>query len=394
MKLKGNKMNTRYNKVLQKIIEQHVFKIYYTQKSSNKKRHHGKIPYSKTELLNWVKKQPNYRSVYNNWIDNDFNKNLSPSCDRLDVSKGYSFDNMQLVTWGENLANEVTRKSIEVGSYDLDGTFIKKFSSISSAAMFYKADIGTYARIVRDEKTYDEKNEVFLVNLDSETNVIIRKKIRDVKGLLKTASDMKILKYDLNGVYVDEYPNITMAAKSNKISRSRILESIKTRSTTSGGFIWIRNYIQDKNKIVLEVLNNIKTRDPRRKPIVKCDLGGFIVKKYNSLSEVTTDGYSKGTISQALNGVRNLAYNSVWLYADDASVKNIQRKINIINSEKIEQYDLNGQFIKVFDSVKDASIAMKTSSSNIYAVLTGRRKSTCGYFWKRKCVNKKFKSDL
>jgi hypothetical protein len=44
----------------------------------------------------------NFYELYNNWIDSGYKKSDKPSVDRIDDYKGYSFDNIQLMTWKEN----------------------------------------------------------------------------------------------------------------------------------------------------------------------------------------------------------------------------------------------------------------------------------------------------
>lgn len=43
-----------------------------------------------------------YKSLYDNWVKSDCHKDFRPSVDRIDNSKGYTFDNMDLTTWKIN----------------------------------------------------------------------------------------------------------------------------------------------------------------------------------------------------------------------------------------------------------------------------------------------------
>ena len=47
----------------------------------------------------------------------------------------------------------------------------------------------------------------------------------------------------------------------------------------------------------------------------------------------------------------------------------------------IEQYDLNGNYIGTFDSIKDASLSVNGLSTNIVKCLKGKIKSAYGYKW-------------
>lgn len=324
-------MNTkRYEILYNRIIEQHIRKIFHTQKATSARRKHNEPMYDIDSFTLWMKKQPNFSKLYNNWIDSDFDKNLTPSCDRLDATKGYSFDNIELVTWRENLIREVKRKSTLVKVYKINGDFLKEFSSISEAARFFDSDIRNYSSILNNKKLYDEKNDIFITDGSEK---MFRQKIADIEKYLKTIENMKVYQYDLGGNFIGVYDNIKDAADKNNLSRSRILESIKSKKRTSGGYIWIREYSGYIENVVKQIISNNKTLDPRKKSIVKCDLNGFIIKEYDSISDVTIDGLSKGTVGQALNGLRKSAYGHIWLYKENASLKNIQSRLSKITKK-------------------------------------------------------------
>lgn len=56
-------------------------------------------------------------------------------------------------------------------------------------------------------------------------------------------------------------------------------------------------------------------------------------------------------------------------------------KQNIL-SKKIEQYDLKGNFIKLWDSISEANKELKIPNGSISAVCKGKMKQTGGYKWK------------
>lgn len=50
----------------------------------------------------------------------------------------------------------------------------------------------------------------------------------------------------------------------------------------------------------------------------------------------------------------------------------------------IEQYDLKGNFIKAYDSIRDAATELNIGETSIAAALSGRCKTGKGFIWKRK----------
>jgi len=116
-------------------------KIYFSQISNSKLRGYGTPDYTKKEFINKYIDDNYFIILYNNYIKSNYNKKLIPSCDRIDDYKGYSFNNIQLMTWEENRSKSHydrrnginNKKSKAVLQYDLNGKFIKEFYSISNA---------------------------------------------------------------------------------------------------------------------------------------------------------------------------------------------------------------------------------------------------------------------
>lgn len=77
-------------------------RIYEKQKHSSKKRGHAPPNYTLAAFRDWLYNHDSFVALYNNWFDSGFKTELIPSVDRLDDEKGYSFDNIRLVTWREN----------------------------------------------------------------------------------------------------------------------------------------------------------------------------------------------------------------------------------------------------------------------------------------------------
>lgn len=80
--------------------------------------------------------------LYDKWVASNFDKDLHPSVDRKDDYKGYTLDNIRIVTLKENIdryytdakqgVNTKTARAIH--QYDLEGNLVKTYHSISEAA--------------------------------------------------------------------------------------------------------------------------------------------------------------------------------------------------------------------------------------------------------------------
>ncbi len=130
--------NRKYNRSREWVITN----IYSTQKLSSKRRLHKLPNYTKKELQVWVFSQDNFEELYNNWAESWYDRNLTPSIDRLDDYKGYSFDNIQLMTWRENkdkwdkdrlnwINNKISKRVVQID--EKSWNIINEFFSISEA---------------------------------------------------------------------------------------------------------------------------------------------------------------------------------------------------------------------------------------------------------------------
>ena len=109
---------------------------YHHMKSVSKKRGHHAPKFTKAELSSWLK--INYpeeiEALFFAWKDSGYCRDRSPSLDRLDDSKGYSFDNIQLVDWEENCRRGHVSLSIPVIQKTKDGEIKNHYKSITEAA--------------------------------------------------------------------------------------------------------------------------------------------------------------------------------------------------------------------------------------------------------------------
>lgn len=82
--------------------------LYKTMKRHQKLRPHKEdtLPFTKDEFKIWLGDN-DFKNKYSLWVEGGYRKNDKPSVDRLDDYKGYSFDNMRLVTWKDNHEHQV-----------------------------------------------------------------------------------------------------------------------------------------------------------------------------------------------------------------------------------------------------------------------------------------------
>ena len=136
-----------------------------------------------------------------------------------------------------------------------------------------------------------------------------------------------------------------------------LIQNIKLTNIIRGGFGGYREYSEDRNKKISLKLTGFKR--PPMSDKQKIQIGEFWKGNKNRLGKVHTIE-TKNKISNSKKG--SIAHNS----------------------RKIIQYDIDGNFIKEWNSSCEAARKLNLSQGNIVSVASenGRRKSTGGFIWK------------
>ena len=85
------------------------FNTHYKRMQQRERVKFGRdLTFDRWDLEKWIidNYYDEFTTLFKNWTLNNYNSDDVPSIDRLDDSKGYSFDNMRIVTWRENREKE------------------------------------------------------------------------------------------------------------------------------------------------------------------------------------------------------------------------------------------------------------------------------------------------
>lgn len=169
---------TKYRKTLKGLIHHSL--------QRQKKRKHG-VLYSDYDFIMWCLKNRKLNRLYLLWRENDYRRDLRPTIDRINPLKSYSLDNIQILTYAENVrkGNGELRKTKgkKIIQYDLGGKEVERFNSIIEAQektgflasnicnalkgrlKTYKMFVWKYQKRLKDEgyagqKDYEESEEI------------------------------------------------------------------------------------------------------------------------------------------------------------------------------------------------------------------------------------------
>lgn len=178
---------------------------------------------------------------------------------------------------------------------------------------------------------------------------------------------------------------------------------------TAGGTSNCRRYDEDeilnlwnKGANLLEIKNEIKCCEQTLRSILKIngvpseeitarergvsvkqyDLQGNYIKTFPSLAMAmrSLNKTNCSHILQCCNKERPSYCNYIWRYANNT--EKIEPIQSSIHTRKVNQYNLSGEFLKTFDTVKSAAQAVGINSNNISRACRGGRHSAGGYKWK------------
>lgn len=162
--------------------------------------------------------------------------------------------------------------------------------------------------------------------------------------------------------------------------------------------------IKAKNRILsdkqIETLK--KYAKDKKIPVLQYNINGEYINEYSSIAEaaMTISGNST-SISRCCKGINKSHLNYIWRYKDnnlwflpvyvktkfknsDRSYKDNFKNKNEKSKKSVIQYDLNGNFIKKWEYIKQISDKLKINNSKISDCCKNKkgRKSAGGFIWR------------
>ena len=135
-----------------------ITKLYSHQRSKCKSRGFDMPAYTKEEFGWWIMNQDIFHILFEYWENTGHTKNMKPSVDRINNHKGYTLDNIQLMTFQDNRRKghyDCIRGDISSGrphravrQVTKDGTNVGTYISINEASRVTGITVGNIASCV------------------------------------------------------------------------------------------------------------------------------------------------------------------------------------------------------------------------------------------------------
>ena len=122
------------------------------------------------------------------------------------------------------------------------------------------------------------------------------------------------------------------------------------------------------------------------KQINQFDLEGNFIATYSSAQEAETiTKIDRKLISGVIRGIAKSSGGYQWRYYDEkdlSGISPIKKERGGSKLKPINQYTMQGKYIKTFESITAAAKEIKCERSNIRAAAQGKQQSSHGYKWK------------
>jgi len=168
-----------------------------------------------------------------NEIANYFNCGASNISRAIEQKKRNSYKRNYFFFSEENASNFKFKKArinnIPIVQYSLNGEFIKEYKSQKEASLLLKIPQSNINKCLNKTRKMAGN---FLWFYSSDISNIIEKYIPLHKH------NQSILKYDLNNVFIEEYPSVKEAKIQNNFKSNAILSNLKNNTKTCGGFVF------------------------------------------------------------------------------------------------------------------------------------------------------------
>ena len=343
---------------------------------------------------------PNYnKCILVGYKDHDFN-NLNIDNlywyytgeyeERTDLTKEYR----------EKKKEDVEDKNDCYFAIDKDNNILETYSS----QVEIKEKTGKWKSYHIREKTFDSELNCFFVSAnDYNSSDNIAKELIEL-NYQRNYKDI-ILKIDYQGNIIKEYLSMKVCAKDNKMSYAMIRKIIVGDAKQRSNYYLIYKKDYSINTIQFRLNNELKkqqeeeyTREQREaerrirqeqkeatrkkgRPIQQYTLDNVLVKTYNSIREIEEEtGFKRTNIYNNLCGDSQMAYNYKWCYLGEQPRqihdKRKDKRENKSPLKFILQYDLEGNLIKEYNTIKDAVKETGFARSTILYNLTGKTKIT------------------
>ena len=191
-----------------------------------------------------------------------------------------------------------TSHEVPVCQYDLQGNFIKEYSTMAEAAK----ETSTPLYYIREQGVYNK-----FLWLHKNNAQMPQERLSQLSNLAHNLLDIQ--QYNELGELVAEFSNASEASKKTGINISSIKAASSGRQVSAGGFLWVRVY----GGISLEETLNKYLLSPSCCKIEEVNINGQIINTFDSCNKAEKFyGYGGNSVKPVCDGKRKTTRGKIF----------------------------------------------------------------------------------
>ena len=263
------------------------------------------------------------------------------------------------ITLGGGLPPVLNEK---VYQYSLDGTFIKEWDSVKEIISFYNSYKDAIGNAIFEKRSFQEsywsKSKVERLNVEE----------------YRHSFTGEIKQYNENGLYLNTFKSSKDASKKLDLDAKAIINAVHGRYKLHG-YYFIHGW--ENLEDVLKQHNQTQTLTKNK--IYQYDLEGNFIKEFASIADIRKafPEINHKNVYRSIK-TKGSTYGFRWSYIKVDNLLESDIDTSLKRPKKIEQYDINGNLIKVWDSISEC----KKQFPNLLRVIRGERNHCNGFKFK------------
>lgn len=205
----------------------------------------------------------------------------------------------------------------------------------------------------------------------------------DKYSIDRKTTGVPIYQFDLTGKLVNTYSSAIEAANTIGVNASSITSVVYGINKTCKGYYW-----NNKNEFSFSPIKDV------RKAVDQYDKNGEYIKTFESAaSAMRYLGLSSSSgITACCKGKVISSNNYIWRYnghpfnefktKPDKKKATNTKPFGCPHPKKVDMYSINGDFIRTFDSMKNAADEINANISNVSACCLGKANTANGYVFR------------
>ena len=273
--------------------------------------------------------------------------------------------------------------SISIYQWSKTGKLIAKHSSMSAAARKVNVPLSSIHRVLEGVNMY-AANYHF-------TKIKKFKKPKD-KRVIDGPNEFRKIKinvYSFDGKFIETVKGLSETSRRYGVSISVLSKALRRnivaqKKGIDDKFYQFTKY--SKNKKAIKPIVNFRSL-LTVKPILSYSLSGKFLKKFENVTHAANFyKYERSGVRRSADNINYKCGNYLFKWFEGKILK----KIKPYESKGVPvlQYNFNGEFVREYKSILDASKKIKINPASIRLCVIGRGYSSGGFYWFKKTKQK------